>query len=291
MFGSVSRVLAYDRSGDNGAIAQVAGTVGVDVVVDLQNSLRSRRIARWFAVGRTVRFKRQRFRRFLRVYAPWLWRGPLKDTTEAYADVIRKIGVQVRDCVPAMQPPGELVSRLAGKMEVGAAIGVCPGGSSRYKRWGEARFADLVKMLVHGGNHVLLVGAEIDRPVVEAVSSCLDGMPVGVFIANDIDMLASVLSLCRVVVANDSGLMHLAGAVGSKVVALFGPTSPVLGFAPKARCSRVVSRNLPCSPCSYHGNRPCKLERRACLDDIDPEAVARVVTELLGEECRIDERR
>jgi heptosyltransferase-2 len=130
---------------------------------------------------------------------------------------------------------------------------------------------------------MLLTGAETDRPVVDAIRDMLVGVSVDQFVGDDIDMIASVLSLCDAVVANDSGLMHLAGAVGSKVVGLFGPTSPILGFAPKAQCSAVVTRDLPCSPCSYHGNKPCKLGRTACMDGIDAAEVAEVVDRLLSE--------
>jgi heptosyltransferase-2 len=284
MFTSVGNVVAYDRTGDNHDLREELGGIDFDFAVDLQNSLRSRRITAGLRIGRLTRFRRQRLRRLLCVYAPWLWKGNLKHTAEAYADTVVNLGIRVHDFVPAMEPPPGRLVNLREQFGRDGLVGLCPGGSSEHKRWPEARFAELAGLLVGGGRPVVLTGAEADRTVVEAVRDRLDGVHADLFVGDDIDTIASILSLCEVVVANDSGLMHLAGAVSSKVVALFGPTSPLLGFGPRARRSVIVTRNLPCSPCSYHGNRACKRDHRACLDDIEAREVAEVVAKLMGEE-------
>jgi heptosyltransferase-2 len=283
MFPSVDRVVDWDRTGGNEDYERLAGETEFELAVDLQNSFRSRRITRGLSIRHLVRFRRQRFRRFFCVHAPWLWKGPLKHTTEAYCDTIRGLGIAAGDCVPVMEPPPDRMEQMRQRIGAGIAVGVCPGGSSEHKRWGEAKFAELIRLLASRGRRTVLIGAETDRPVVDAVRDMTVGTSVDRFIADDADMIASALSLCDVVVANDSGLMHLAGAVGSKVVGLFGPTSPILGFAPKAQCSVVVTCDLPCSPCSYHGNKPCKLGRAACMDGIDAAEVAEVVGRLLSE--------
>lgn len=284
MFTSVGKVVVYDRAADNQGLRAELGGIDFDLAVDLQNSLRSRRITAGLRIGRLARFKRQRLRRLLCVYAPWLWRGAVKHTTEAYADTIADLGIKVRDFVPAMEPPPGRLADLREQFGRGGLVGLCPGGSSEHKRWSETSFAELAGLLATAGRPVVLTGAEADRAVVEAVRDGLDGVHADLFVGDDIDTIAAVLSLCEVVVANDSGLMHLAGAVGSKVVALFGPTSPLLGFAPRARRSVTMTRNLPCSPCSYHGNKACRLDRRACLDDIEAREVAEVVGRLMSEE-------
>jgi ADP-heptose:LPS heptosyltransferase len=76
--------------------------------------------------------------------------------------------------------------------------------------------------------------------------------------------------------------MHLAGAVGSRVIAIFGPTSPDLGFGPLGPGAVVVTRNAACSPCSYHGNRSCRYGRPFCLDDIKAAEVFAVVQSVLA---------
>jgi heptosyltransferase-2 len=284
MFGAVDKVVAYERAGDHHNLREELGGIEFDLAVDLQNSLRSRRITAGLRIERLARFRRQRLRRLLCVYAPWLWKGALKHTTEAYAETVARLGIDTADLLPSMRPPPGRLAQLREQFGRERLVGICPGGSSEHKRWPEARFAELVGLLASSGRGVVLMGAEGDRAVVEAVRDRLDGVHADLFVGDDIDAIASILALCEVVVANDSGLMHLAGAVGAKVVALFGPTSALLGFAPKARRSVIVTRNLPCSPCSYHGNRACRLDRRACLDDIEAGEVAEAVGRLMGEE-------
>jgi ADP-heptose:LPS heptosyltransferase len=277
LFSSVDRVVPYRRGGDNPALDAVALGERFDAVVDLQNNLRSRRITRRLKPLRAVRFRRQRLRRFFLVHLPRIWRGQIMPTVEGYANAIAPLGIRVHDPVPAIAPPADRVGEARARLGLGPFVGICPGGSSDHKRWGEARFAGLVRILGQRGRRVVIVGSDGDRRVIQTVMDAIGKPEAYVYAGNDIAMIAAVLSLCSVTVSNDSGLMHLAAAVGSKVVAVFGPTSPLLGFAPSGTGSRVATLDLPCSPCSYHGNRPCKYEHRACLDDITAEYVADLV--------------
>ena len=83
----------------------------------------------------------------------------------------------------------------------------------------------------------------------------------------------AILSQARALVTADSGPMHLATAVGTPVVALFGPTSKVWGFYPSGEHDTVLERALGCRPCSLHGSTRCR-NGRECLTGIEPEEVA-----------------
>lgn len=80
--------------------------------------------------------------------------------------------------------------------------------------------------------------------------------------------MAEVLARCRVAVTNDSGLLHLSEAVGTPVVALFGPTVRAFGYFPLLASSLALERELDCRPCSRTGSRPCHRGDLACLDRI-----------------------
>ena len=82
----------------------------------------------------------------------------------------------------------------------------------------------------------------------------------------------ALLSHCRVLVTGDSGPMHLAAAVQTPVVALFGPTTREWGFYPAGPQDVVLESSLPCRPCSLHGRTPCKRDGE-CLTGIAPETV------------------
>jgi heptosyltransferase-2 len=76
-----------------------------------------------------------------------------------------------------------------------------------------------------------------------------------------------------VVVTNDSGLLHLSEAVGTPVVALFGPTVREFGYFPRLGASAALEVPLECRPCSRNGKRPCHRGDLACLERIEVGAV------------------
>ena len=273
LFEGVDEVVPYSRERPDEAVEALAREVVFEAVLDLQNNLRSRRVSCRLKKNRLIRYRRPVLKRFLLVKMPWLYRGDLPHTVDLYGAALSRLGVELRDRVP----------RIRTASGQGRRVAVCPGGSSEYKRWPEASFAGLVDTLSASGVEVMLIGSEEDGEVVENVRALTGLGPERMRVLPRIGELAEVLSGSAVAVCNDSGLMHLAAAVGARVVALFGPTAPGLGFAPLGQGHVVLSLGLECSPCTYHGNRPCRLSRRACMEDLMPAEVHRAVMGVLGE--------
>jgi ADP-heptose:LPS heptosyltransferase len=94
--------------------------------------------------------------------------------------------------------------------------------------------------------------------------------------ASSLRELCALLSLCRALVCSDSGPMHLASAVGTPIVALFGPTTREWGFYPAGERDIVLEKDLPCRPCSLHGENACPYDGR-CLTSISPEEILAAV--------------
>ena len=93
--------------------------------------------------------------------------------------------------------------------------------------------------------------------------------------------LPAALGLCKVLVTNDSGPMHIAVARAVPVVAIFCATTPALGFYPYSSKAIVLEKDLPCRPCSSHGGRRCPLGTEDCIRLIGPEQVFQAVERLL----------
>lgn len=93
---------------------------------------------------------------------------------------------------------------------------------------------------------------------------------------------AALLRFCSLLVTADSGPMHLARAVNTRLLALSGPTVREWGFYPEPDEGRVLELNLPCRPCSLHGKKKCPLpEAENCLFRITPATVFQNIEELL----------
>jgi heptosyltransferase-2 len=93
-----------------------------------------------------------------------------------------------------------------------------------------------------------------------------------------------LLARCLALVTNDSAPQHLASAVGTPTVTLFGPTVPAFGFGPLAPRSRTLGHPaLSCRPCHPHGPPACPLGHWRCMQELDVDEVWRVVREVLLE--------
>lgn len=156
-----------------------------------------------------------------------------------------------------------------------------PGAAyGRAKQWLPERFAELADLVINErGWSVLMVGSNADRAACEEISSRLPATGtrinrlIDVSGRTDLSMLAGLLSKARAVVSNDSGAMHLAGAVGARVIAVFGATneartSPLRSSA-GAPEPAIVTHEVFCRPCML---RECPIDHR-CMRGITARAV------------------
>lgn len=141
---------------------------------------------------------------------------------------------------------------------------LCPGGNWDPKRWPKESFAKLADMLADGLNvKIILSGAKKDIALVEAVRKMMKNTPIISCGLTTLKELGALLERANLVVANDSGPMHLAVAMKSKVIALFGPTSPAL-TGPYGRGNyKVIWKTkdceVPCYDVTCTDNRCMKL--------------------------------
>lgn len=160
-----------------------------------------------------------------------------------------------------------------------------PGAAyGRAKQWLPERFAELADLIINErGWSVLMVGSNADRSACADIAARLPatGNRINRLIdlsgKTDLPSLAGVLSLARAVVSNDSGAMHLAGAVGTKVVAIFGATNekrtaPLSSGADAPRAA-IISHEVFCRPCML---RECPIDHR-CMSGISARTVFEVL--------------
>ena len=161
-------------------------------------------------------------------------------------------------------------------------IAVAPGSVWNTKRWPPERFSELVKKFLTAGMKVVLIGGKEDESLCEKIASDAQGTEVYLSAGRfSILQSAELLRRCTVLVSNDSAPAHLAVAVRTPVVALFGATVPSFGFAPYGEKDIVVQvEGLPCRPCSIHGGGKCPIGTFECMVRISAEMVFEKVAQL-----------
>ncbi|HTY98650.1 MAG TPA: lipopolysaccharide heptosyltransferase II, partial [Rhodocyclaceae bacterium] len=164
-----------------------------------------------------------------------------------------------------------------GLPSLGAPIVFCPGAEyGPAKRWPARHYAELARRLSAAGP-VWLVGSAKDAAVGEEIAGLSQGAAVNLCGRTDLAQAIDLLAAARLVVSNDSGLMHVAAALGRPLAALFGSSSPAYTppLSPKAR---ILSLALECSPCF---KRECPLGHLKCLNELTPDRVMTAAQELI----------
>ncbi len=173
-----------------------------------------------------------------------------------------------------------LMERL-GLERVRPAIALAPGAEyGPAKQWPAEHYAALAQHFAALGYQVWLVGSNKDGSVAESIISASGGAAVDLCGKTSLTDVVDLLSRAQVMVTNDSGLMHIGAAVGTKIVALYGSSSP--HYTPPLTDRKVILyRELECSPCF---ERVCRYGHYRCLRELEVDSVEMAVKEILQRE-------
>ena len=162
-------------------------------------------------------------------------------------------------------------------------VGIAPGSVWATKRWLPEGFAAVANLLQqNAGAKVIFLGSEEDRRLCQEIAGQMKTTPI--ILAGETDVLqsAAVISLCTVILSNDSAPVHIASAMKRPVVEIFGSTIPEFGFAPYGEGHTIIQRKMECRPCGIHGKRKCPKKHFRCMKEITTEEVFHAVVSYLG---------
>ncbi|MGY2575673.1 lipopolysaccharide heptosyltransferase II [Vibrio sp. C8] len=153
-------------------------------------------------------------------------------------------------------------------------FGLCPGAEfGPAKRWPDKYYAETAKYIIENGGQVWTFGSAKDREVTQSIRNTLSS-PLQEFcfdLAGETSLVEAVdlLALCKAVITNDSGLMHVSASVGAHVIAIYGSSSPSY-TPPLTKKLDILNTNISCRPCF---KRECPLGHLECLTKLYPEQV------------------
>jgi heptosyltransferase-2 len=187
---------------------------------------------------------------------------------------------------PALQTDAGRAAATAGSLDLGngeRVLALCPGAEfGDAKQWPLQYYARLCDMAVGDGWKVWILGSANDREagnqVLSGVSESARARCFDLTGKTSLSQAIDLLSLASATVTNDSGLMHIAAAVGSPLVALYGSTSPDF-TPPLADRVKSLTTDIACRPCF---KRRCPLGHKRCLTEISPDGVYSNLLDLLS---------
>lgn len=160
-------------------------------------------------------------------------------------------------------------------------VAFAPGSAHATKQWPVEHFGMLARALALAEVDTVVVGGSMDTQLGAAIARFAPGRVASAAGQFDLQGSAALLQRAGVLVSGDTGLLHMARALGKPVVAIFGPTVEAFGFFPVGSDVVVLQRELRCRPCSPSGGPRCPLHHHECLRSIGDEAVLPVVLRLL----------
>jgi lipopolysaccharide heptosyltransferase II len=256
-----------------------------DLLIDLQNNVRSRRLTIGFS-GKVVRYHKQVFRRWL--YIHFGYQGyRRKSVAEKYAERLPIPNFKLQPFHLSSWPDEGEIKKCRTKVEailrspLMTFILLFPGAKHTTKRWPAEYFGKLIRLIREKSSVPILIHGDaserdlcqgiIDQSGVEAVNLA------GLLTLRESFILTSLASL---VISNDSAPMHMAALFQKPQIAIFGNTTLQFGFFPLNPNAVILENNdLPCRPCSHLGYPTCPKKHFRCMREILPEMVINAIME------------
>lgn len=255
-----------------------------DLALHLPNSMESVLISFLAGIPRRVGYNTDGRGIFLTHRVPVNGRIKREHQVEYYLHLIRSLGIETAERIPSLQISHERKQEAEGILKSvsggsGPFVGISPGAQyGSAKEWFPERFGELA-LRISGeiGARLLILGSAGDRAAASRIGEIAGSAVIDLAGKTTLAQALALISRCRVLVTNDSGLMHAASALAVPLVAIFGSTDP-RRTGPLGRHSRIVYRPFPCAPCL---KTQCP-RNRECMEAITVEEVFREVKELWG---------
>jgi heptosyltransferase-2 len=271
----IDRIVVLERGKEP---SQLAGDIGIL----FPNSFRSAWILKRSGIKQRWGY-RSDFRRPLLTRSVRKPRGRVS-FPEYYCHLVRQLGIETGPLTVQLEAPAAAKAAALTLLERRGwqpgrpLVGIAPGAAFGHaKRWPAKRYAELASRLIDGGVSCVIVGRTEDRDAARDIKG------IDLIGQTDLTTLMGVVAHCNVVVANDSGAMHLAGALGVPVVGIWGPTDerysrPVTPYE-DSRTLTALSESAFCRPCFL---ADCPIDHR-CMKRIPTERVHEAVRRFLEE--------
>jgi lipopolysaccharide heptosyltransferase II len=273
----VTRVIGLPGDGPLTRLAAELRADRYTHLLDLHDSLRSRAL-RVLVPGAWSSYPKHRLARAVLIYTKRnIYRDP-RPVPERYFSAAHALDVRPDGNPPELFWGRDEEDAVAAWLpsvnvpESARLVALAPGAAHATKRWPLEHWRSLVQRLARE-SHMVVVGSAADAPLGAELARVAPDRVLNAAGQFGLQHTGVLLRRASALVSGDTGVMHLATAVGTPVIALFGPTVRPFGFFPYTDRARVLELSLGCRPCTSKGGSRCPLGHHRCLRDMSPERV------------------
>ncbi len=252
-------------------LGEVLDEIDFDMIFDWHGNFRSYYLATHISACHKFRYRKRRLERYSAVRFNKLTPSP-PHTIDLYNETVRQAGGKAYARRPVLRINDKFDRRLHFENDR-PLVAIAPGASYPPKQWPRDKYISLAIGFYEELNCNLALFLTSNDRECEAVRDKVPSGSLKIFVDNPLYDLAHLLAECNLLVCNDSGLAHLGSAVGTPVMAIFGPTHPTLGFTPRGLFDTVIQVDEFCRPCSLHGQKACYRDKQYCFDKVTVEDV------------------
>ena len=182
-----------------------------------------------------------------------------------------------------LESPKDLRTEIKDRLPTQNFLVIVPGSAWRGKRWPDDYFTKLARNFAKTAP-VVVLGAKHETFCDQIAEAAREVNSNSISLRGELNLseCASVLARANLIVGNDTGLVHMAEALGKKVVVIEGPTSDSLGFSVHRESSRIEALDLWCRPCSKSGRICIRWASRKCLNGLSVERLSNSLSEAWG---------
>lgn len=256
----VDDVVAFDRSEIYSPmrlwrLINILSREAFDVAIDFQNNKLSHLLAYFSGAYVRIGYETRKFDHFLNFRE--VLSNETEDPVQQQFRLLNRLGIQAENSTPEWELSTEDVKQAEQILMDGwlsssqLIVGINPGSSPAWKtkRWIPAKYAEFCDRLSESNIRVVITGSDHDSEVVSEIVKLAKSKPFVAVGKTNIASLAALIDRFAAFVTSDSAPLHLANAVGTPYVAIFGPTDPARHIPPGTVAKEVIWKHPKCSPC------------------------------------------
>jgi heptosyltransferase-2 len=290
----INKLIVFDKTNDSfWKLSKTIKNEKFDYIFDLHNNLRSN-IVLLGNKSKSSKFKKYSFRKWLLVNTKINYLKNLPPIRERYCSTANKFNLadsfELKEFIHnyAVSIDETYITNIKNKLpflqNYEKIVGICPSAKHKTKMFPQNKIINVGKQLLNNNRTAILIfGDHGEAEYCEKLKNALSADH-AYNTAGKISIIetAAAMSLCNIVITNDSGLMHLVNLLHVPLIAIFGSTVKELGFYPAGKNAFVIENaDIKCRPCSHIGLSICPKKHFKCMNDINEKLITEKVIPFL----------